>query len=251
MDTQEHDVVKPTSLANLAQALSAAQGKFKKIEKNKEVTITSKRTNSQYKFRYADLESLIEATRPALSENGLCVMQVMDGANLTTILAHSSGEKVESVLQVKFTGDADIKDFGARISYIRRYQYQSILCLAADDDIDRDEEEQPQKNDNQIAQPQKKAEAKQAAANKKPEPEPQARREPEPDHQAAGHAEHSNDNGDTVLLASTAQKNVIKRGISKKPNITEDDFLAHHNIQSFDDMQANDIPRYLQWITAQ
>lgn len=126
----------------LASALAKAQGAFRPIEKNRQVVIQTK-SGGSYKFRYADLEELIDATRSHLAANGLSIVQLIAGANLRTVLLHESGEELASDMPLGAaagSGD-DIKTFGAKISYLRRYAYQSMLCLAADDDIDEDGEE--------------------------------------------------------------------------------------------------------------
>lgn len=128
----------PAGIANLAAALAKAQGAFRPIVKNRDVEIYSTRTNSKYKFSYADLEELINATREHLAANGLSLVQLIAGTNLRTELLHESGERLVSELQLGSASGDDIKTFGAKISYLRRYAYQSMLCLAADDDLDED-----------------------------------------------------------------------------------------------------------------
>lgn len=131
-----------TGTPQLAMALAKAQGAFRPIEKNRTVVIQTK-SGGSYKFRYADLEELIDATRQHLAANGLSIVQLIAGANLRTVLLHESGEELASDMPLGAaagSGD-DIKTFGAKISYLRRYAYQSMLCLAADDDIDEDGEE--------------------------------------------------------------------------------------------------------------
>lgn len=127
-----------TGTPKLAAALAKAQGAFSPIVKNRAVTIYSAKNNSSYTFRYADLEELLNATRPALAANGLAIVQEIVNGLLRTVLMHESGEERVSDLQLGSSGSDDIKTFGAKISYLRRYAYQSMLCLAADDDLDED-----------------------------------------------------------------------------------------------------------------
>lgn len=122
----------------LATALAKAQGAFRAIVKNREVEIYSERKNTKYKFKYADLEELIDATREHLAANGLSIVQLIAGTQLRTVLLHESGEELVSEMPLGAAGGDDIKTFGAKISYLRRYAYQSLLCLAADDDLDED-----------------------------------------------------------------------------------------------------------------
>ena len=141
----------PAGLGLLYAALAKAQGTFPKIEKNREVEIRTKERGS-YKFRYADLAGIMDAVRPSLAREGLSIMQPLvetDGMIfIQTVLAHESGAFIESRLRVG-GGYQDPKQFGAMISYMRRYAVSSMLCIAADDDIDEDGGELPQPaNDN-------------------------------------------------------------------------------------------------------
>ena len=116
-------------LAPLYEALAAAQGEFLPIEKNQQGI-----RNGDL-FWYADLDELTKKTRPALAVAGLCVMQLLRttarGQELVTILAHKSGAAIEAAVTVG--SYADIKDFGAAVTLLRRYAYQSILSLSAED----------------------------------------------------------------------------------------------------------------------
>ena len=132
--------------AALYAALAKAQGEFTPLAKNREVEITMK-SGGRYKFRYADLEAVLSATRPALSSNGLAVIQriaPVPGANfseLVTAILHKDGGLIESSIQLPSNSGGDIKNYGATISYLRRYALTSLLCVAADDDLDEDGQE--------------------------------------------------------------------------------------------------------------
>ena len=132
--------MKQTPQVKLYRALARAQVAFDPIRKNREVEI---RTNKgfTYTFRYADLENIIAATRPALSANGLAVFQRIENSEgkmfISTVLCHADGGEVTS--RVPLDGKyEDIKTYGATISYLRRYAYSALLCIAADDDLDED-----------------------------------------------------------------------------------------------------------------
>jgi len=123
------------SIAALSDALAKAQGKFKVAEKNA--------VNPFLKNRYADLGSIIEASRGALTENGLSVMQVptLESGNLTitTLLAHASGEWVESDLSLGIDQDkglSNAQSMGKTITYLRRYALSAMLGIYAGDDED-------------------------------------------------------------------------------------------------------------------
>lgn len=124
-------VRKSESIGSLVKALADASKKFGVIAKDAE--------NPFYKNSYADLATMIAATRPALADNGLAVMQwplsLDSRAGVTTLLAHSSGEWIESDLTLPVT-KMDAQGSGSAITYSRRYGYQSILNVAGEEDDD-------------------------------------------------------------------------------------------------------------------
>ncbi len=149
--------------ASLFAALAAAQGDFQPIEKNREVAIRSDK--GSYAFRYADLEQILSKTRPALTKNGLALFQVLgtkgDDATLRCELVHSAGGRLVSELTIPGpTSVRDPKQFGAQVTYFRRYMVTSLLGVAADDDLDDDGHEatppQAAGSKPQVAQPQRK-----------------------------------------------------------------------------------------------
>lgn len=118
----------------IAAALVRAQGAFKPIIKNK----TGYLADGYEPFSYADLGALIDATRGALTENGLAVLQPVqktgDVHELVTMLVHTSGESLTS--RIRLGAHADLQRYGAELSLMQRYAYRSILCLAAEEDLD-------------------------------------------------------------------------------------------------------------------
>lgn len=164
-----------SAAAALMAALAKAQGEFNAIEKNREVTITTK-SGYSYKFRYADLEEIITKTRPALASNGLSMIQTVEhgqqGPLLTCKLMHAGGGIITSEVLIPSARDmaADPKAFGAAITYFRRYMVTAMLGVAADDDLDADGQEssEPQKpatgQKPAVTQPQRRAPAENNAA---------------------------------------------------------------------------------------
>jgi ERF superfamily len=124
-------VRRSSSIAKLVEALAKASTEFLEVAKDTE--------NPFYKKNYADLASLIKSTRPFLGKNGLVVSQfpLMAGtrAGATTILAHTSGEWMESDLTLPVS-KADAQGAGSAITYARRYAYQSVLNVAGEEDDD-------------------------------------------------------------------------------------------------------------------
>lgn len=122
----------------LAAAYAKAQGAMHSATKNS--------INPHYKTRYADLAAIIEATREALAANGLAITQtteiVGDLFLLHTTLMHSSGQWKDSVWPLPLAGKP--QEQGSALTYARRYQWQSIAGIAAEDDDDA--ESAPQQN---------------------------------------------------------------------------------------------------------
>ncbi len=127
--------------AALYGAMALAQGAFPAIPKNRMVKIKMK-SGGQFEFRYADLESILAATRPALAANGLAFFQTArridkDTQVLETFIAHKDGGTISSELELPSPRSfPDPKELGAAITYLRRYAASAILGVAADDDLD-------------------------------------------------------------------------------------------------------------------
>lgn len=116
----------------LFTALSIAQGEFTPVQYDKKVDFDTKK-GGRVKYNYASFAAIMRMAQKPLSTNGLSVFQVTENNNLITILAHKSGQSITSVIPVP--GAEDIKQLGANLSYLRRYQYTSIIgAVVADED---------------------------------------------------------------------------------------------------------------------
>jgi len=115
----------------ISEALAIAQGEFKTVAKNK--------INPHFKNSYADLASIIEATRFPLHQHGIFVTQsstMVDGRLVvSTRLIHKSGQWIESDVSLKIVKD-DPQGMGSALTYARRYGRSAALDLSADDDDD-------------------------------------------------------------------------------------------------------------------
>jgi len=125
---------KSESIKELAIALSKAQGEMPSAELNAVNTFFN---NS----RYADLGSIIKASKPILAKHGLSVSQLTTSTNgdvgLTTLLMHTSGEWLETTITLPIGEVKNVAQAaGSVITYLRRYSYASILGMYADEDID-------------------------------------------------------------------------------------------------------------------
>lgn len=125
----------------LFAALAKASTSFGPIERSKTVEVRPKDSSKQpYKFSYAPLENLIHATRNPLADNELVVTQPYHSAPggwlVRTILAHSSGAYIEAIDFIESRDGMSNPDLGGTLTFRRRYGYQSILGLNAEDDDD-------------------------------------------------------------------------------------------------------------------
>ena len=121
-----------TELNKLFEALAKAQLEM-------EVARTDS-INPYFKSRYADLASIVKASRPFLSKHGICVIQrTVTRENgdvfLYTRLCHSSGQWIESNMAVK-PPKADIQTMGSYLTYLRRYMYSAVTGVVASDEDD-------------------------------------------------------------------------------------------------------------------
>jgi ERF superfamily len=132
------------SVAALAAALAKAQAQLVNPEKSLTATLKTGRTGeTERTFRYAPLSSGLEIVRKTLSEHEIAVMQTtaLDPAsrilNLTTTLAHSSGEWIASQWPVCPLADiASPHRMGAALTYARRYALFTLVGIAGEDDLD-------------------------------------------------------------------------------------------------------------------
>jgi hypothetical protein len=96
--------------------------------------------NPYFKSRYADLAEMVRASRPALTKNGLSIIQQIlpnsDGQNiLNTILCHSSGQYIESRMRI-IPAKNDIQSMGSYITYLKRYSYGSLVGIVTSSEDD-------------------------------------------------------------------------------------------------------------------
>jgi hypothetical protein len=133
-----------SSIASLAAALAKAQIALVNPEKSLVATIRSDRASgAEQTFRYAPLSSGLEIVRKTLGEHEIATVQttaIDQGAgivNLTTVLAHSSGEWISSDWPVcALSETATPHRMGAALTYARRYALFTLVGITGEDDLD-------------------------------------------------------------------------------------------------------------------
>jgi hypothetical protein len=128
------------SVNEIAAALAKAQSAMKNAPLNK--------VNPHFKSKFADLASVRDAVIPALTANGIAVVQTLDATIggdsqhfVVTRLMHASGQWVESLCPIPNGGD--MQKMGSAITYARRYSLSAICGIAADEDDDANAVAQP------------------------------------------------------------------------------------------------------------
>jgi hypothetical protein len=120
---------KSAEIGKLAEALAKAQAEIKGAIKDS--------NNPFYKSSYANLESVVDACKEALSKNGISYSQVFDyqeGVDfLETVLMHSSGQWI-SGRQRMLSKDQTAQGMGSAASYNRRYGLAAICGVVQTDD---------------------------------------------------------------------------------------------------------------------
>lgn len=118
-----------TGKVELIKAFVAAQSEMDAVYKNA--------TNPAFKSKYADLASVMEAVMPALSKNGLALMQSAsfedDVVSVETMILHTSGGSASTVLSAK-PQNATPQGIGSVQTYLRRYSLMAITGVAPEDD---------------------------------------------------------------------------------------------------------------------
>jgi ERF superfamily len=132
------------TVAALASALAKAQAILVNPEKSLVATIRPGRPGeAERSFRYAPLASGLDIVRKTLGQHEIATVQTtaIDPAtgmvNLTTMLAHSSGEWIASDWPVCPAAEtANPQRMGAALTYARRYALFTLVGIAGEDDLD-------------------------------------------------------------------------------------------------------------------
>src|SRR5258705_7766741 len=132
------------SVAALASALAKAKAELINPEKSLTATIRSGRAGEgERSFRYAPLSSGLDIVRKTLGQHEIATVQTTaidkeaGVVNLTTMLAHASGEWIASDWPVCPVAEtANPQRMGAALTYARRYALFTLVGIAGEDDLD-------------------------------------------------------------------------------------------------------------------
>jgi hypothetical protein len=132
------------SVAALASALAKAQAELINPEKSLTATIrTGRPGDGERSFRYAPLSSGLDIVRKTLGQHEIATLQstaidqTAGMVNLTTTLAHASGEWIASDWPIcPIAETANPQRMGAALTYARRYALFTLVGIAGEDDLD-------------------------------------------------------------------------------------------------------------------
>lgn len=138
---KDHSKPEPEVMAPLYEALAKAQAEFSTV------TATSRVTFKNVDFKFAPLSEILGAVRPALNKFGLTLTQQTkhipfgnaNGIKVVTTLLHESGVSYDIESVPVFYNVNDIKNLGAQVTYLRRYEVKTLLGIEADsEELDMD-----------------------------------------------------------------------------------------------------------------
>jgi hypothetical protein len=132
------------TIGTIAAALAKAQAQLVNPEKSLVATIRSDGPRgAEQTFRYAPLSSGLDIVRKTLSQHEIATVQTtaIDQTagiiNLSTVLAHASGEWIASDWPVcPIAETATPHRMGAALTYARRYALFTLVGIAGEDDLD-------------------------------------------------------------------------------------------------------------------
>ena len=138
---KDHSKLEPDLMAPLFEALAKAQAEFESV------TATSRVTFKNVDFKFAPLSEILGAVRPALNKYGLTLTQQTkhipfgnaNGLKVVTTILHESGVSYDIESVPVFYNVNDIKNLGAQVTYLRRYEVKTLLGIEADsEELDMD-----------------------------------------------------------------------------------------------------------------
>ena len=138
---KDHSKPEPEVMAPLFEALAKAQAEFKTVK------ATSRVAFKNVDFKFAPLSDILAAVRPALNKYGLTLTQQTkhipfgngNGIKVVTTLLHESGVSYDIESVPVFYNVNDIKNLGAQVTYLRRYEVKTLLGIEADsEELDMD-----------------------------------------------------------------------------------------------------------------
>lgn len=178
MNENHSQVARPSSslksspdIGELTESLSRAQSEFPVIPKDSIVDVYSKPPEKKflYSYAYADLTTIIAATRPAMTKHGISFTQGFTkdsdlGVGLETILMKGPQWLRTGFIPCRPPNPDDMKAVAGAATYAKRISLSAALGVSADEDMDA-----PQEKDNSVTKVDPKKKIDKTPQNKKAE----------------------------------------------------------------------------------
>jgi len=123
-----------TDIKHIATAMLAVQAKVSGVARD------AKADAGRRQYKYATLEAVIDAVRPACVEAGIILLQAphLDApggvVSVETVLVHAASGEYMSCTSACSVNAGDAQAIGSAQTYMRRYGLMSLLGLAPEDD---------------------------------------------------------------------------------------------------------------------
>lgn len=123
-------------MQEIAKAMAKAQSEIKSAAKDRDGQ------SGRGVYKYADLVSVWDACRTALTSNGLSVVQIPgfdeNDMWLETMILHTSGQSISGRYPLRPQQQTP-QGYGSALTYARRYSLAAMVGVVADDDDDGSE----------------------------------------------------------------------------------------------------------------
>lgn len=243
-------------MTTLFTSFVAAQAHFTTPRRSKTAEVKNDVGKVLYSYKYADLDDIIKAIRPALKAHKLGFYQLVstDQAKVTvrTVMVHGpTGVKLESEPLSIMAQTAKPQHIGGAITYAKRYSLGSFVGVAAEDDNDAAEEmsaggrrQVHVPDDEQIPQGARNSAAKAPAAQQQPKPAQTQPAQAKPAQTSGGEKRQKIGKGDAAHYEGCVTIKQIKRmfGVAGEHGVTAEQiraFLADGGIQASEDIPAD------------
>lgn len=90
--------------------------------------------NPFFKSTYATLGEVMSVVKDPLLEQGVIILQPVDGDHVETILLHESGEWIGGRMKLVCAKENDPQALGSSVTYAKRYLLQAICFVPTEDD---------------------------------------------------------------------------------------------------------------------
>lgn len=115
--------------SDVVKAIGRVQSSLKPLQRNQK----------GHHGKYSDLQNVMEALVPLLTENKLTVIQTPsgDGGTVCTIetrVIHESGQEISGKISVPMQRSNDPQAYGASLTYARRYALMCMFGMVTEDD---------------------------------------------------------------------------------------------------------------------